>query len=226
MTFTYRSVDIRPMDLLNRSWDLIRDQYIIFLGITFLAWLIGTNVPLYLLLGPMACGCYYAYLRKLRGETPELGDLFKGFDWFADSLIVSLIILFISLFIGIIGTILFFLVGFAGMATLSEEMAGFGLMGILIVLVPVIMLISALITVPFFFAFPLISDRGLKAGDAMKLSLDAVRANLIGILVLMLVIAIIHLLASLLCFIPIFLVMPVTFGAVAILYHDVFPDTE
>jgi len=224
MTFTYRSVDIRPMDLLNRSWDLIRDQYIIFLGITFLAWLIGTNVPLYLLLGPMACGCYYAYLRKLRGETPELGDLFKGFDWFADSLIVSLIILFISLFIGIFAYIFFF-AGFIGLASLGDQAAGLGV-GFLLIAIPIMILIMALITVPFFFAFPLISDRGLKAGDAMKLSLDAVRANLIGILVLMLVIAIIHLLASLLCFIPIFLVMPVTFGAVAILYHDVFPDTE
>ena len=224
MTASYRSVEIRPLELMSRGWDLIRDQYWMFLLLTFLAYIIGTAVPLNLLLGPMLCGLYYTYFRRMRGEPVEVGDLFRGFDWLVDSLIVSLVIFAISLMIGVITAILL-LFGTAGIATLGEQAAALSIIPIMMIVL-VVMLLSVLIVVPFAFAYPLINDKGYSASEAMRISLEAVRVNLIGVVVLVLVITLIHFFAMIMCILPIFFVMPITFGSVAVLYRDVFPETE
>ncbi len=222
MSLAYRSVSINPIDLMSRTWTLIQDDYLLFLGITFLAWLIGSYVPFYLLLGPMVCGTYYAYLKKMRGEKVELGDLFKGLDWFADSLIVSLVLLGIT--IVVLGfSYLFMFAGIIGIGAMGEEAAPLVIM-YLGLAVLVIMVLALLIMVPFAFAYPLISEQGLEAGEAMQVSFAAARANLFGIIGLIVVITIVHLVASMLCFLPLFLVFPITYGSAAVLYSDVFPE--
>ena len=86
----FRTGVIKPVECLKEGWALIKDQYWLFLGIVFVGVFIASAVPL-VLIGPMMVGIYLCFFRKMRGEPVEFGTLFKGFDYFAQSLIAALI---------------------------------------------------------------------------------------------------------------------------------------
>ena len=78
------------------------------------------------------------------------------------------------------------------------------------------------ISVLFTFAYPLIVDRKLTGMDAVKLSVKAGLANFWRILGLLLLNGVVGLAGALLCYVGVFLVLPVTFAALAIAYEQVF----
>src|ERR1700682_1511708 len=81
---------IKPVECVKEAWALIKDQYWLFFGITFVGVFVGGAVPL-VLIGPMMVGIYLCLFRKMRGEPVDFGTLFKGFDYFAQSLIAALL---------------------------------------------------------------------------------------------------------------------------------------
>src|ERR1700686_3169618 len=81
---------IRPVECLKGGWELIKDQYWLFLGIVFVGIFIGSAVPI-VLIGPMMVGIYLCFFRRMRGEQVEFGDLFKGFEFFVQGLIAAVI---------------------------------------------------------------------------------------------------------------------------------------
>lgn len=219
-----RQVSVAPIDLLKRSMDLMGDQYLLFTVITFVGMFIGNIVPI-VLLGPMLCGIYFSFLRRARGETVTFEMLFRGFDYFLESLIAAIVamaaqaVVIIPAYLIIIGGI----VGaFAG---------GGGLISILAVLVSVvgyflILLLSVLIPAFLVFVPALIVDRQMTAIPAIKLSIKAVSTNLIGVLTMSIVYAVISFAASCACLIPAFFFAPIAIGATAILYQDIFDGTK
>src|SRR5688500_19482438 len=86
---TFTPGAVQPMVCLRAGYDLIRDQYWLFVGMCFVAILIGSAVPLGILMGPMMCGLYVAIFQKHRGKQVEFGILFKGFDYLAESIIAT-----------------------------------------------------------------------------------------------------------------------------------------
>ena len=82
---------VEPVQCLKNGWELIKDQYWLFVGISAVGVLIGGAVPLGILLGPMMCGQYLTFFKKRRGEPIEFGTLFKGFDFFGPSLVATLL---------------------------------------------------------------------------------------------------------------------------------------
>ena len=82
---------VEPVQCLKNGWELVKDQYWLFVGISAVGALIGGAVPLGILLGPMMCGQYLTFFKKRRGEPIEFGTLFKGFDYFAPSLVAMLL---------------------------------------------------------------------------------------------------------------------------------------
>jgi len=72
------------------------------------------------------------------------------------------------------------------------------------------------------FTYPLIVDRGLKAIPALKTSYRAVMANFGGMLVLIVVLGLLSFVASLLCYLPVFFVMPLLFASIAVVYRRGF----
>jgi hypothetical protein len=92
-----RQVSINPIDLYKRSLALMGDQYWLFVGMTFLAMLIGSVVPFGILMGPMFVGLYLCFKEREEGRRVEFGKLFQGFDEFVNSLIVTLILIVVSL---------------------------------------------------------------------------------------------------------------------------------
>src|SRR5215467_203500 len=79
---------IAPVECLKEGWELIKDDYWLFLGISFLAIFIGSAVPI-VLIGPMMCGLYFCLFQKMTGEPLQFDRLFKGFDYFVPGLIVA-----------------------------------------------------------------------------------------------------------------------------------------
>src|SRR5678815_1751723 len=82
---------VRPVECLKGGWELIKDQYWLFLGMTIVGMLIGSALPMAILFGPMMCGLYLTFFKKRRGEPIEFGTLFKGFDFFGPSLVATLL---------------------------------------------------------------------------------------------------------------------------------------
>ncbi|HUS09425.1 MAG TPA: hypothetical protein VMZ30_03080, partial [Pyrinomonadaceae bacterium] len=49
---------VQPIECIKSGWDLIKSQYWLFVGMTVVGVIIGSVVPLGILMGPMMCGIY------------------------------------------------------------------------------------------------------------------------------------------------------------------------
>lgn len=216
---------ISPVETLKAGWELVKSEYWLFVAMVLVAMIIGQAVPLGILMGPMMCGLYLCFFNKRRGLPIEFGTLFKGFDYFGQSVVASILhvvpmlaIVIPAYFIGYLGTIGVFL-------ALGADNSGIAsvLMFILLILfwVIVVALLLAL-SIGFSFAYPLIVDRGMQGFDAVKLSFKAGFANFWGLLGLSFLSALLGFCGVLLCIVGIYLVFPITLAAVAVAYEQVF----
>ena len=227
----FRTGVIKPVDCLKEGWALIKDQYWLFLGIVFVGIFIASAVPL-VLIGPMMAGIYLGYFRKMRGEPVEFGTLFKGFDYFAQSLIAALIqaipmvIVIVPMYI-LMFVFMMLSVPRGGGRMDPDESATFAFtfLGFYLVFIVVILIVAFIVTLFFLFSFPLIADRNLSGLDSVKLSIQAAKANLGGIFGLVLLNFALGFLGVLCCYIGAVFLMPVSFASYAVAYRRVFPET-
>ena len=225
-----RKVNVRPLELLSRSKELIGNQYGLFLGISLVGILVGSMVPFGIVMGPMLIGIYLCFLHRQAGRQVEFGTLFKGFDQFGDGLIAYLIMVGFSIVASMVTVGLFVVVALAAWALIAgtmegEAAAGLGIVvGIVAYLVffLVLMVISVLINLPFVFAFQLIADRKLSGAEAIKQSWAGAKLNFGGIIWYMLVNYFLLMLAAMACYIPAILLMPVSMGGLFLLYSDIY----
>ncbi|HVS21697.1 MAG TPA: hypothetical protein VHD88_07600 [Pyrinomonadaceae bacterium] len=224
----FNSGVVAPVECLKEGWALIKDQYWLFLGITVVGILIGGAVPI-VLLGPMMAGIFLCLFQKLRRQPVEFGMLFKGFDYFVQSLIVAVIkilpivVLMVPFYIIMFGVIMTTMPrGRANPEEASSFM--FTFFGLEMVFVLVMMVVGILIEIFFMFAFPLVADRNLSGLDAVKLSFKAGKANFGGVLGLLLLNAGLGIVGVLCCFVGVYFVMPVMFASYAVAYRRVFPE--
>jgi hypothetical protein len=221
-----RQVSINPIDLYKRSLALMGDQYWLFVAMTFLAIVIGSVVPFGILMGPMFVGLYMCFKERAEGRRVEFGKLFQGFDEFVNSLIVMLITVAVSL-IAIIPVSLIALIGFFALLGTTPgngppEVNPVALFVFVFLMVFLFSVTSFMIIIPFMFAYQLVADQKMSGGQACSMSLKASFKNLFGLLLFILFTVIVSMLASVLCYFPVFFVMPIGFGAQWILYRDVF----
>lgn len=225
----FRRNVIKPVECLKAGHELVRSQYWLFAGIIAVGMIIAGVVPLGILMGPMMCGVYLTLFKQRRGQRIEFGDLFKGFDYFGESLIAALLHL-VPIFVILVPTyIIFYISMFAMMAAAgSGSDAGIvlGFFGFWAVVWLVLIAIMILISMLFTFAYPLIVDRRLGGFDAIKLSMKAAMANFTGLLGMVLLSALLSFVGVLACYVGAFLVMPITFGAIAVAYEQVFGLSE
>jgi uncharacterized membrane protein len=172
----------------------------------------------------MMCGIYLALFRRRRGEMVEFGILFKGFDYFGESIVATLIH-YVPMVVIIVP---FYIVFYVGLFLVSQRggepdpSSVFAYLGVLVVLFLVMMLFIMLLSVLFMFSYPLIVDRKMSGLDAAKLSAKAALANFWSLFGLLLLNGLIGFLGMLLCYVGFFLALPVTFAAIAIAYEQVF----
>jgi len=232
MSFPFNEIEfkrnaVQPVECIKAGWDLIRSQYWLFVGITLVGLLIGSLVPLGILMGPMMCGIYLALFQTRRGQPIEFGLLFKGFDFFGDAVVAALLHM-IPMMVIIIPTYIFFYVGMFAMIGLSSQSgepnpgALLGFFGIFGVLWLVIVVLLIVLSVVFIFAYPLIVERRLSGLNAVKLSIRAAFANFWRLLGMLLLTGLLSFAGIFLCFVGVYLVMPIGFAAIAAAYEQVF----
>src|SRR5262249_27642387 len=67
---------IAPLECISEGWNRIRDQYWLFVGIAAAGILLGSLVPLGILMGAMLCGIYFCCMEKWRGRNVTFNALF------------------------------------------------------------------------------------------------------------------------------------------------------
>jgi hypothetical protein len=225
----FRTGVVKPVECVKEAWALIKDQYWLFLGIIFVGVLISGAVPI-VLLGPMMVGIYLCLFRRMRGEPVEFGNVFKGFDYFAQALIAALlqmipvIVVVVPMYV-IMVILMIAMMPHGGRADPDAgAMFAIAFLGFYAVFILVIMAVAVLVHIFFMFAFPLIADRNLSGIDAVKLSIKAGKANFGGLLGLSLLTVGMGILGVFACYVGAILVMPISFTAYAVAYRRVFPE--
>ena len=147
---TFQRNAVRPVDCFKEGWNLIKGQYWLILGMCIVGWMIAAAVPLGILMGPMMCGLFLTFFKLRRGEPIEFGTLFKGFEYFSQSIVATLLHVIPILAIVIPAYIAFYLFFFIAMvAQGSEDSSGIAMLGVFavfalfwLVVIAVIMFIS------------------------------------------------------------------------------------
>ena len=223
----FRRNVVEPVSCIKGGWELIRSQYWLFVGMTFVGLLIGGAVPI-VLMGPMMCGLNLAFLKTRRGEPIEFGTLFKGFDYFGQSVIAAVLHTIPVIVVVIPAYILFYVFMFVSIAASSSgggdpnPAALFGVMAMFGLFWLVVVAIIIIISIGFLFVYPLIVDRKLSAIDAIKLSFRAALSNFWRLLGMVLLTSLMSAVGVLACYIGAFLVMPIGYAAIAKAYEQVF----
>ena len=223
----FRRNAVEPVECLKGGWELIKNHYWLFVGMAVVALIIGSAVPLGILLGPMMCGLYLAFFKTRRGEPIEFGTLFKGFDYFGQSVVAALLHTIPIIAIIVPAYLLFYVSMFVSMAAAGagdepHPAAFLGVMGMFGLFWIVVMLVILVITIGFTFAYPLIVDRKLQGFDAVKLSFRAAFANFWRLLGLLLLTSVMSILGVLACYVGMFFVLPIGYAAIAKAYEQVF----
>ncbi len=226
----FNRISIAPVAYLQEAWGRVKDQYWLFLGITVVGILLGSVAPLGLLMGPMMCGIYLCYRQQARGLPVTFDLLFKGFDYFAEALIASLLMLAASLVVllplmAVMFAVMFMgIFGAAAMGSSHGPQEGILALGCLLYLgaFALVMLGSMLVGLLFTFTYPLILDRGLPGLEAVKLSFRAALANFWSLLGLGLTLVVLSLIGVCFCYVGALLILPISFAAHWITYERVF----
>jgi hypothetical protein len=218
---------VRPVECIKGAWAVVKDQFWLFVGMCVVALLIAWAVPLGILLGPMMAGFYVAFFKARRGEPIEFGTLFKGFDFFGPSLVATLLHVLPIVAI-VVPAYLFFYVGMVvsiasqGNSDEPNPAAFFGVFGFFIFVWIAIILLIIVISIGFSFTYPLIVDRKLSGFDAVKWSFKAAMSNFWRLLGMTFLTGLLAMCGMLLCYVGMFLVIPISYGALAIAYEQVF----
>ena len=87
----YKRKAVEPVECIKTGWELVKPQYWLFVGMCIIGYVIGTAVPLGILMGPMMAGLYLTFFALRRREPIEFATLFKGFEFFGPSLVATLL---------------------------------------------------------------------------------------------------------------------------------------
>ena len=217
---------IRPVECFREGWELIKDQYWMFFGISLVGMLIGGIVPFGIVLGAMMCGIYYCLFQKAAGQRISFDGLFKGFDFFLPSLIVTLFLMVPAFFLWILMYVPMIGIQIYAKRPGADPNVVFPLFFLMMAFLLIGGIAIASIHAMIMFAYPLIVERRLSGMDAFKTSARAVLKNLGGVVGLIVCeIGLVFVGYLLLC-IGVYFVVPIMFAGVFVAYRKVFPPVE
>ncbi len=105
--YVQRRATVDISSALSRGWTLVRDNMPILVGASLLAWLM-TFVPVigWLLAFVLLGGLDYMFLRRMRGETVQIGDIFAGFNLALLNLVMCGLVKWLLICLGFVACIL------------------------------------------------------------------------------------------------------------------------
>ena len=214
---------IRPVECFKEGWELIKSQYWMLFAVTLVGAMLG-GASLYILLGAMICGIYLCYFRALDGKKVEFDALFKGFSYLLPSLLLVVAIILPTIFIMMIVYAPFIAAIVMGQHLSPDEFLSLIIGGLVVDLIAVVIMVC--FHTLLMFAFPLMVDRNLTAGQAIKMSVKAVWKNLSGVAGIAGVGFVLSLLGTLVFCIGTYFVIPIIIAGNIVAYRKVFPRLQ
>jgi uncharacterized membrane protein len=236
-------------DTLAKGWRLLQSDFGLLFGATLLFLLISGGLSLlgqiplagvfasltqFVIGGPLAGGLFYLFLRRLRGEPVQLGDMFDGFrhaflQLFLAQFVTNLLGVLCMIPVGVVGVILlgpkFVQLAERGsvgdpsqliLSMLSEALAPL-VLTVLLCAVPL-----AVISVRLSFTTLLVLDRRIEFWPAIKLSWQRTGMHFWSCLGTAMLTGIVVAAGVLLCGIGLLFTMPIGFACYAVAYQTVF----
>lgn len=223
-TIMYKKAQHGVFEYFGQGRELIKGRYWLFFGITVVGILLGSLAPLGILMGPMMCGIFICFLKQVRNEEVKFEYLFKGFDYFLESFLATLIYLGLMLAAALPLTV-FLILNIGGLVyAFQQEDPSLKLIavGVLFLLVLLSLLLFCFIAVPFQFAYILIVERKLNAWYAVKTAFKACWANFFKMTGLGVTVMLLSLAGMCCCSIGVLFLQPLVFGAYFAAYRDIF----
>lgn len=222
----YRRNAVQPVECIKGGWELIKGQYWMIFAMCLVGYMVASAVPLGILMGPMMCGLFLTFFKIRRGEPFEFGTLFKGFEYFGQSVVATLLHFIPIMIIVVPAYILFYVFFLVSMVAQGgnepNPAAMFGVMLLFFLFWLVVIVLIMIISIGFTFVYPLIVDRKMQGIDAVKLSFKAAMANFWRLLGLVMLNFVLGCVGLLLCIFGVYLVIPISYSAVAVAYEQVF----
>ena len=211
-------LSLNPITSISGAWDLIKDNYWLFCGVTSLMLVVACCLPAGGLLVPfVTAGVYAMAFRGMRLEpydfSTAMGQGYKGKSWriFFAAIVAGLP--WIPLTVG---------AQFSDRLENAPESAMYTILIVSLVLFVIALLWG--ITCTFWIA--LIVDRDLSFGDAFLESARASWMNSPGLILLNIVNAMLLTAGALLLCVGALFVYPIVLVSYAIAYRQIFPDTS
>ena len=237
--FVERDYDLDIGGCVSRGWELYKNNFgVVFGGVAiyfviqigFSAFgqipLLGALLSLVNLVisGPLIGGVYLLLLRVIRGQPASIGDIFLGFQTRFLQLMLGYIVS--ALLIGVAAIPGLIPAGFATfMMIRAHEASAFylliGLIGLVIILVPVLYL-----GVAWIFTVPLIADKGMDFWLAMRASRKAVARHWWTVFSLLVLMGLINVAGFLCCCVGLFFSLPLAMTAMMYAYEDIFSSRQ
>jgi uncharacterized membrane protein len=217
---------------ISTAWALVQRNFGMYIGSGLVAWLMISCIPCanIFLLGPVMGGFAFLVLRDLRNEPVEFGMLFKGFEKFVPLMVIGLLQMIPAIIFQVIQMAVD--LGRIGItpgrgngdfyqaSQMNPVLAGFT--AAYLILIVGFLVFQIIWNAAFMFAIPLVLENNIGAGEAIKLSLSAVFANIGGIILLMILGSLVMILGAIAFCIGIFVALPVIWAANVIAYRQVF----
>ena len=191
-------VDVKFGEWIQQGWELYKANIGVWIVASLLAIVISV-ATLGILSGPMMAGLAWMALVLVdrKEPKPQMGDVFKGFDYFLQSFLFCLVWGIIMLAISVVSLI--------------------PCIGPLVVIVFSIVLHTVLM-----FGLFLIVDKKMEFWPASMLSLNVVKPNFFPFLGLLVVAGLIGQVGAIACGIGVIVTMPIAVCILAVAYRNVF----
>src|ERR1051326_6492873 len=83
-------IKAEPGRWIGEGWALVKADIGMYMLVALVVSILSSVVPL-IIQGPLLAGFHIYCMKRMLGRPAELGDIFKGFDFFVPTLIASLI---------------------------------------------------------------------------------------------------------------------------------------
>jgi hypothetical protein len=222
-----RGYDLDIGKCFSRSWELMKSNFWLVVGGSFLSWLIQQAPGMIPLLGVLVSlvlygilngGLYNFFIKLIRGQSGGVADVFSGFGprW-GQLMLVPIMQALLLLLVLAPGAMVFGGVIYFERAGGRHDPSPF-----LFLLIPVFLVPVVYLGVSWLFSLPLVIDRGLNFGPAMKLSRRVISLHWWTFFAMLMVGGLILLGGVLACVIGVFVAIPVFTGMLMYAYDDIF----
>jgi uncharacterized membrane protein len=252
-TISERDYELDLGGCISRGWELVKNNLgLLFVGTLVYLLIEGAigmvaQVPLigalasianFIIAGPLMGGVFYLFLRAIRGEPAEIGDIFSGFrrafaHLFLATLVQSLLIgLCLLPFIVVLIVKIIPLAGHlqhlqAGTPPDHETIVA--LESVLLACLPVLLVCAipaTYLAVCWKFTLPLIVDRQIDFWTAMGTSRKMVNKHWWLVFGLMILISLLNLAGICLCCVGVLFTFPVGIAALMFAYETIFAEGQ